>query len=44
MPCIVFKAADVGATGYEDRDELESDADADLQGADRGDPPRRPGR
>ena len=26
MPCVVFKAGDVGATGYETRDELESDA------------------
>ena len=26
MPCIVFKAEDVGATGYETREELESDA------------------
>lgn len=26
MPCIVLKAADVGATGYETRDELESEA------------------
>jgi 4-oxalomesaconate tautomerase len=25
MPCIVFKAQDVGATGYETRDELESE-------------------
>lgn len=25
MPCVVFKAADVGATGYEDRDTLNSD-------------------
>jgi 4-oxalomesaconate tautomerase len=25
MPCVVFKAADVGATGYENRAELESD-------------------
>ena len=31
MPCIVFKAEDVGATGYETRDELESDAFADLR-------------
>jgi 4-oxalomesaconate tautomerase len=29
MPCVVFKAEDVGATGYEDRDTL--DADADLK-------------
>jgi len=26
MPCIVFKAEDVGATGYETREELESDS------------------
>ena len=26
MPCVVFKAADVGATGYEDRDTLDNDA------------------
>jgi len=25
MPCVVFKAADVGATGYETRDELDAD-------------------
>ncbi|WEK45775.1 MAG: 4-oxalomesaconate tautomerase [Candidatus Andeanibacterium colombiense] len=31
MPCIVFKAEDVGATGYETRDELESDAFATLR-------------
>ena len=31
MPCIVFKAEEVGATGYETRDELESDAFADLR-------------
>jgi len=31
MPCIVFKAADVGATGYETREELESDRFADLR-------------
>ena len=42
MPCVVFKAADVGVTGYEDRDTLDA-ADA-TQGADRGDPARRPGR
>jgi 4-oxalomesaconate tautomerase len=29
MPCVVFKAADVGATGYEDRDTL--DAMAELK-------------
>ncbi len=28
MPCIVFKAEDVGATGYETREELESDSHA----------------
>jgi len=26
MPCVVMKAADVGATGYEDRDSLDADA------------------
>ncbi|RZA29939.1 MAG: 4-oxalomesaconate tautomerase, partial [Proteobacteria bacterium] len=31
MPCIVMKAADVGATGYETRDELESEAFAELR-------------
>jgi len=31
MPCIVFRAGDVGATGYETRDELESDGFADLR-------------
>ncbi len=31
MPCIVFKAEDVGATGYETRDELESEAFAALR-------------
>jgi len=31
MPCIVFKAGDVGATGYETREELESDEFADLR-------------
>jgi len=31
MPCIVFRAQDVGATGYETRDELESDAFAGLR-------------
>lgn len=30
MPCVVFKATDVGATGYEDRDAL--DADTALKG------------
>lgn len=29
MPCVVFKAEDVGATGYEDRETL--DADAELK-------------
>jgi 4-oxalomesaconate tautomerase len=31
MPCIVFKAADVGATGYETREDLESDAFAEMR-------------
>jgi 4-oxalomesaconate tautomerase len=31
MPCIVLKAADVGATGYETRDELESEARAGMR-------------
>ena len=31
MPCIVFRAEDVGATGYETRDELESEAFADMR-------------
>ena len=31
MPCIVFKAEDVGANGYESREDLESDAFADLR-------------
>ena len=31
MPCIVFKAEDVGATGYETRDELESEAFAAMR-------------
>ena len=31
MPCIVFKAEAVGATGYETREELESDTFADLR-------------
>ena len=31
MPCIVFKAEDVGATGYETRDELESEAFAGMR-------------
>ena len=31
MPCIVIKAEDVGATGYEDREELESEALAPMR-------------
>ncbi len=31
MPCIVFKAEDVGATGYETREEMESDAFAPIR-------------
>ncbi|MBO9499915.1 MAG: 4-oxalomesaconate tautomerase [Novosphingobium sp.] len=31
MPCIVFRAEAVGATGYETREELESEAFADLR-------------
>ena len=31
MPCIVFRAEDVGATGYETREALESEAFADLR-------------
>ena len=31
MPCIVFKAEDVGATGYETREELEGDAFAAIR-------------
>ncbi|MEO6153891.1 MAG: 4-oxalomesaconate tautomerase [Croceibacterium sp.] len=31
MPCVVFKAADVGATGYESREELEGEAFARLR-------------
>ena len=31
MPCIVFKAADVGATGFETREDLESDKFADVR-------------
>ena len=31
MPCIVFRAEDVGATGYETREELESDAFAAMR-------------
>jgi len=27
MPCVVFRAADVGATGYEDRETLDNDGD-----------------
>ncbi len=27
MPCVVFRAEDVGATGYEDRETLDNDAD-----------------
>jgi len=33
MPCIVFKAEDVGATGYESREELESDAFVAMRAA-----------
>ena len=36
MPCVVFKAEDVGATGYEDRETL--DACDRSQGQDRSDP------
>ena len=36
MPCVVFKAEDVGATGYEDRETL--DAATELKAQDRGDP------
>ena len=32
MPCIVFRAADVGATGTEAREQLESDALAAMRG------------
>ena len=31
MPCVVFSAEDVGASGYESRDELESDAFASVR-------------
>ncbi|WP_137680816.1 4-oxalomesaconate tautomerase [Aurantiacibacter suaedae] len=31
MPCIVFKAEDVGATGYETREEMEGDGFADIR-------------
>ena len=31
MPCIVFKAEDVGATGYESREELEGDGFAPIR-------------
>ena len=31
MPCIVFKAEDVGATGYETREELEADGFASIR-------------
>lgn len=31
MPCVVFKAADVGATGIESREDLESDAFAPVR-------------
>jgi 4-oxalomesaconate tautomerase len=33
MPCVVFKAEAVGATGYESREELESDAFAGMREA-----------
>ena len=39
MPCVVIAAADVGATGYESREEL--DAAVEGQGAHRGDPADR---
>lgn len=32
MPCVIFNAADVGATGYETREELDSDAFAEVRG------------
>jgi 4-oxalomesaconate tautomerase len=32
MPCVVFRAEDVGATGYETRAELEGDAFAEMRG------------
>ena len=31
MPCVVMKAADVGITGYEDRDALDADVDLKTQ-------------
>jgi 4-oxalomesaconate tautomerase len=31
MPCVVFKAEDVGATGYETREELESEGFAEIR-------------
>jgi 4-oxalomesaconate tautomerase len=31
MPCVVFRATDVGATGYESRDELEAEAFAPIR-------------
>ncbi|RIV81118.1 4-oxalomesaconate tautomerase [Aurantiacibacter xanthus] len=31
MPCIVFKAEDVGATGYETREEMEGDGFAEIR-------------
>src|SRR3546814_17461613 len=31
MPCVVFKAEDVGATGYESREELESESFAAVR-------------
>jgi 4-oxalomesaconate tautomerase len=31
MPCIVFKAGDIGATGFETREELESEAFAEMR-------------
>ncbi len=31
MPCIVFKAEDVGATGYETREEMEADGFAEIR-------------
>ena len=31
MPCVVFKAEDVGATGYESREELESESFAPIR-------------
>lgn len=32
MPCVLFKAEDVGATGYETREELESEGFAPIRG------------